>query len=558
MDLFGLMRLFTIRTRMIGAIVVVLVLLGILGGAGMFGMFRIYALNQSFLNGPFQQTGQLSKVQEGMARVQALEKDMIIQYEQPAQLAQTHERWKAGLQTVLTDSQVLAEQASPQEREALQQLQLSLQHYEEFFAPVARQLLASGYDSATVAQRVGQKAKQAYEVAEQQLHTFAQLLQQQAQAAQDSGSAVASQTQWLFALALVVTVVVVAPLTLLNMISICRPLRDAKQLADAIAQGDLTQQLHVVGKDEVSALQRALQTMQANLNSMVGGLRDASHSIETATSEIAMGNSDLSMRTEQTAGNLEQTVASLTQLTASVQQTASSAQVANQLAASASQTASQGGAVVEQVVHSMEEIATTSRKIGDIIGLIDTIAFQTNILALNAAVEAARAGEQGRGFAVVAGEVRALAGRSAQAASEIKQLIQSSTGAVNGGVKNVEAAGRTMQDVVQSIQRVSDVIAEITAASGEQSRGIAQLNQAVNDIDRMTQQNAALVEESSAAADSLKGQAARLGEMVQQFRLLQQAVQLHAYQRSVPAPHSVQPAVAMAQLRDRQEQALLQ
>lgn len=154
--------------------------------------------------------------------------------------------------------------------------------------------------------------------------------------------------------------------------------------------------------------------------------------------------------------------------------------------------------------------------------------------------------------------MRALAGRSAQAASEIKQLIQSSTGAVNGGVKNVEAAGRTMQDVVQSIQRVSDVIAEITAASGEQSRGIAQLNQAVNDIDRMTQQNAALVEESAAAADSLKGQAARLGEMVQQFRLLQQAVQLHAYQRSVPAPHSVQPVVAMAQLRDRQEQALLQ
>ena len=364
MDLFGLMRLFTIRTRMIGAIVVVLVLLGILGGAGMFGMFRIHAMNQCFLNGPFEQTGQLCKFEEVMARVQALEKDMIIQYEQPAQLAQTHERWKAGLQTVLTDSQVLAEQASPQEREALQQLQLSLQQYEEFFAPVARQRLASGYDSATVAQRVGQKAKQAYEVAEQQLHTFAQLLQQQAQAAQDSGSAVASQTQWLFALALVVTVVVVAPLTLLNMISICRPLRDAKQLADAIAQGDLTQQLHVVGKDEVSALQRALQTMQANLNSMVGGLRDASHSIETATSEIAMGNSDLSMRTEQTAGNLEQTVASLTQLTASVQQTASSAQVANQLAASASQTASQGGAVVEQVGPARKELPRQAPTMG--------------------------------------------------------------------------------------------------------------------------------------------------------------------------------------------------
>lgn len=171
MDLFGLMRLFTIRTRMIGAIVVVLVLLGILGGAGMFGMFRIYALNQSFLNGPFQQTGQLSKVQEGMALVQALEKDMIIQYEQPAQLAQTHERWKAGLQTVLTDSQVLAEQASPQEREALQQLQLSLQQYEEFLHPWH----ASCWPvvmTVPLWRSVGQKAKQAYEVAEQQLHTL--------------------------------------------------------------------------------------------------------------------------------------------------------------------------------------------------------------------------------------------------------------------------------------------------------------------------------------------------------------------------------------------------
>ena len=202
-----------------------------------------------------------------------------------------------------------------------------------------------------------------------------------------------------------------------------------------------------------------------------------------------------------------------------MQQTASSSQLANQLSASASGTATQGGQVVQQAVLSMQEITASSRKIGDIIGLIDSIAFQTNILALNAAVEAARAGEQGRGFAVVAGEVRNLAQRSAQAASEIKVLIQSSGQAVSGGVRHVEDAGKAMQEIVNSVQRVGDIIGEITAASGEQSSGIGQVNQAVGDIDRMTQQNAALVEESAAAAQSLREQAARLAQVVSQFRL---------------------------------------
>jgi methyl-accepting chemotaxis protein len=314
-------------------------------------------------------------------------------------------------------------------------------------------------------------------------------------------------------------IVAVVPLTLLNMVSICRPLERARQSALAIAQGDLSQRAEIDGRDEVADLQRALQEMQKGLGAMVRQVRDASGNIATASHEIASGNQDLSARTEQTASNLQETVASLSQLTSTVQQTASSSQLANQLSASALGSATQGGQVVQQAVQSMHEITTSSRKIGDIIGLIDSIAFQTNILALNAAVEAARAGEQGRGFAVVAGEVRNLAQRSAQAASEIKGLIQSSEQAVGGGVRHVEEAGKAMQEIVGSVQRVGDIIGEITAASSEQSSGIGQVNQSVGDIDRMTQQNAALVEESAAAAQSLREQAARLAQVVSQFRL---------------------------------------
>ncbi|HEY4665508.1 MAG TPA: methyl-accepting chemotaxis protein [Comamonas sp.] len=519
MDLFGLMRMFTIKVRMLGAIAVVLILLGILGGAGMFGMFRVYELNQNFLKGPFQQAGLMAQVQNNMALVRTLEKDMVIQYEQPDQLEKTYGEWLASLQAVRTAGEAFAQAAPAEDAQVLQQLLQHLDQYEQLFTPVARQLKAGGYDTATVAQRVGRRASAEFDAAKQQLKALEQLLQAQAQAAEDRGSQVASQTQWMFVLALVITTLVVAPLTWLNMLSICRPLTDAKRVADAIAQGNLSEQQSIVGKDEVSALQNALKTMQSNLNGMVGDVRDASSSIALASQEIAIGNGDLSARTEQTASNLQQTVASLMQLTATVQQTASSAQMANQLAASASNTASQGGAVVEQAVQSMHEISASSRKIGDIIGLIDSIAFQTNILALNAAVEAARAGEQGRGFAVVAGEVRLLARRSAEAASDIKRLIQSSVTAVDGGVKHVETAGKTMQDVLGSIQRVGDIIGEITAAANEQSGGISQVNQAVGDIDRMTQQNAALVEQSAAAAESLKDQATRLAEVVQQFKL---------------------------------------
>ncbi len=301
--------------------------------------------------------------------------------------------------------------------------------------------------------------------------------------------------------------------------SITRPLVTAVGLASRVAQGDLSTHIKVESRDETGQLMAALKDMNDNLVNLVGQVRSGTDTIATASTEIATGNLDLSARTEQQAGALEETAAAMEELTSTVKQNAENARQANQLAVSASAVATQGGTVVGQVIDTMSAINDSSRKIVDIISVIDGIAFQTNILALNAAVEAARAGEQGRGFAVVASEVRNLAQRSASAAKEIKELITASVDKVDSGSKLVENAGATMSEVVASVRRVTDIVAEISAASTEQSTGIEEVNRAIVLMDENTQQNAALVEQAAAAARAMQDQAANLTRIVGIFKM---------------------------------------
>ena len=310
-----------------------------------------------------------------------------------------------------------------------------------------------------------------------------------------------------------------AAATVMLVRSICGPMARLEDIARRVGEGDLTVSIDTQRADEIGNVLRALAAMRDRLRHVVTQVQQSSDSIQTASAEVAAGNQDLSHRTEQTASSLQQTASSVTQLTANVRQSAEAAAQANQLAANAQSVAERGGEAVAQVVSTMSDIQQASRQIADIIGTIDGIAFQTNILALNAAVEAARAGEQGRGFAVVAGEVRTLAQRSAEAAREIKTLIVNSVEKTESGARLVEGAGATMQEIVSSVQRVNDVIGEISAAATEQSGGISQVNAAIGSLDQMTQQNAALVEESAAAAESLRAQAARMAEVVSTFRL---------------------------------------
>ena len=414
----------------------------------------------------------------------------------------------------------------------------------------ARQLKADGRQEQALA-LVKQSYNPAVDAYLQSLRDFVQMQEQVVRSSQEETAASRRLTVGFAAAAVGVLLLCVVIGAHFLIASIRRPLAQARELAERIAAGDLSAaaQGQTQRADEFGDLLRSLQAMSESLSGMVQQVRQSTDSIAIASAEIATGNHDLSVRTEQTSSNLQETAAAMEQFTSTLQQSASSAQQASSLAAGASQVAQRGGEVVARVVETMKGINDSSRQIADIVGVIDSIAFQTNILALNAAVEAARAGEQGRGFAVVAGEVRSLAQRSAEAAKEIKLLITTSVDNVQSGSQQVEQAGRSMEEIVSSVRRVSDLIGEITASSTEQRDGIGQVNQAVSQLDQMTQQNAALVEESSAAALAMQDQARRLSEVVAVFKLGQEGSALAPARAQAPASSAAvarRPAAAPA------------
>jgi len=441
------------------------------------------------------------KVRDG-----AIKPEQAMQSIQQAQ-STIAQQWKAYSSTQLT----------PEEAESARQAEALLAPADQVTQELPR-LIQAG-DQAALTAFTAQRLYPAIDPIGTAVDKLIDIQLKEAHAYLEAGNAEAQRTLWIS----LVTGTLVLSATLVSVIwivrSILQPIEQAVQVAEAVAEGDLSQRIEVGNQDETGRLLGSLQRMTEGLSRIVTEVRTGSESIATGSSQIAMGSTDLSQRTEEQASNLQQTAASMEELTATVKHNADTARAANQLAASASAVAERGGQVVGQVVQTMESITASSRKISDIIGVIDGIAFQTNILALNAAVEAARAGEQGRGFAVVAGEVRTLAQRSANAAREIKALIQESVERVDHGSSQVGEAGQTMSDIVVQVKRVTDLIGEITSASGEQSRGIEQVSDAVTQLDQVTQQNAALVEESAAAAESLKHQASHLSELVARFRL---------------------------------------
>ena len=496
----------------------VLLMLVIVAVTGYVGIDKVHAGLKTVYEDRTVALGQLSDIDHLLQRSRILMADAI-DAQSPAELQRHVDELDTGLQT----SEKLwkdysATYLTPEEKQLA-----------DSFAPAYAAYVREGLQPLRDAVRAGQleQAGKIYSdkvapLAQPAADSLGKLIDLQVDVARveyEKANATKASVSWTTIILSSVALAVGIMLAIVISRSITVPIGQAVDVARAVAGGDLSTEIVVRGRDEPALLLESLREMTAGLVEIVSQVRNSSDSIATGSAEIATGNADLSQRTEEQASNLEETAASMEQMNATVRSNAESVREAGALAQSASGVAGKGGEVVGRVVSTMEEITASSKKINDIIGVIDGIAFQTNILALNAAVEAARASEHGRGFAVVASEVRALAQRSAQAAREIKALIEASVLSVNTGASQVDEAGKTMTEIVSGVDRVRQLIGEISRAAGEQDAGVAKVGSAVQQIDMVTQQNAALVEESAAAAESLKSQADRLVSIVGVFRL---------------------------------------
>ena len=510
----------SIRARLYFGTIFSLVLLVIIGAMGFIALDRTRGTLEVLFSQRVQTLTDMSDLRTALGDLRRAEKDIIINFNNTVEVAALRESWGktlAALRKSLADvRQVQAGDAAFVT--AIDKSLDEIKQYEAGIVPIFDQIERAQIDGAGGG-AYADRLKTHMEATDQLFSRLATSAREQMQEARQGVDTLAATMSGLIGVALVLALAVLIPLTYLSVRSITRSLAQARDLAERIAGGDLSRDTQALNHDEVGQLVTAMGRMQQSLRGLVRQVQDAAGNISTASSEIATGNHDLSQRTEQTAANLEEAASSMEMLTSTVQQSAQASRQASDFASSAAEVAARGGAVVSQVVSTMDQITTSSRKIADITGVIDSIAFQTNILALNAAVEAARAGEQGRGFAVVASEVRSLAQRSAGAAKEIKELIGSSVERVEDGSRFVSQAGQTMTEIVGSVRRVSGIIHEITASAAEQSDNIGHISQSVTQLDQMTQQNAALVEQSTAASESLREQALQLTRAVSQFKL---------------------------------------
>ncbi|MCD8515158.1 MAG: methyl-accepting chemotaxis protein [Burkholderiaceae bacterium] len=495
----------------------VLLVLVLAAGTGMFQLNRAIAFFQNDVEAMLQVERQVVEA-ELRFRTQVQEwKNVLLRGHDPQQLERFWTAFQREESAVA--EQVRLVQAGLPDSQQVQDLAQRFLASHSTMATGYRQGLAA-FEAADFDHRTGDRAVSGIDRQPTQLlRELREAVTEYSNRMEAEAAQRASQTLWLASMTLLAAAAVGLWFAIAMSRAMVRPLDAAVSFAGRVAQGDLTTRVEVQGSDEIAQLRHSMRDMQAALTGIVQEVRQAADALSSASEQIANGNQDLSARTESQAGSLEETAASMEQLSATVSQNAENAVMANQLASEASRVASDGGQVVTELVETMQGITHSSQKIGDIIGVIDGIAFQTNILALNAAVEAARAGEAGRGFAVVASEVRSLAGRSAEAAKEIKALINDSLSRVETGNQQAQRAGNTMAQVVDSIAKVTRVMADISAASREQSDGVAQIGQAVSGLDQTTQQNAALVEEMAAAAEALKTQAAALVQAVSVFKL---------------------------------------